>query len=105
MSCQKALKFLGNKKIKFEAVDITSQPPTKAELKRMAKLKGDVKKLFSTNGVVYKEMGLADKLPKMSDEQALDLLSKNGRLVKRPFVLTGTGGVVGFKEAEWKTLF
>ena len=38
-------------------------------------------------------------------EDALALLAANGNLVKRPFLLTGEGGLVGFKEPEWEKLF
>jgi len=45
-----------------------------------------------------------DKLPKMGEEEAIQLLASNGNLVKRPFVLTKTGGLVGFNEKEWGNL-
>ena len=49
----------------------------------------------------YKEMQLKDKLPGMSEEEQLKLLSTNGMLVKRPIVVDGKTVLVGFKEAEW----
>lgn len=63
---------------------------------------GEVKKLFNTSGGDYKEMKLKDKLPSMSDKEAIDLLSVNGNLVKRPFVLGSDDGSVGFKEDVWR---
>ena len=45
-----------------------------------------------------------EQLPSMSDAEAIDLLSQTGNLVKRPFVPTSTGGVIGFKEDEWREL-
>jgi arsenate reductase len=45
---------------------------------------------------------MRDRLPEMSEADALDLLSKNGNLVKRPFLLTAESGAVGFKEMEWR---
>lgn len=68
----------------------------------MLSLVGDRKKLFNTSGLVYKEMKLSEKLPALSDEQALQLLAKNGKLVKRPFVLGDSWGLVGFREEDWK---
>ena len=50
-------------------------------------------------------MGLGEKLKKMSEAEALALLSKNGKLVKRPFVLLKDRGRLGFKEEEWKAAF
>lgn len=101
-TCRKALKFLDAKKIPYEKHDITSIPPSPAELKAMLKQVKDVRKLFNTSGLVYKEMRLSEKLPGMSEKEALDLLAHNGRLVKRPFVLGSDFGLVGFKEEEWK---
>lgn len=77
--------------------------PKKTELKTMLKYVGnESKKLFNTSGGDYKELGLKDKLRSLSLEEQLDLLSKNGNLVKRPFVLGDGFGFVGFKEEEWK---
>ena len=60
-----------------------------------------LKKFFNTSGLQYKALGLKDKLPTMSEEEQLALLSSDGMLVKRP-MLVGDGFVlVGFKEADW----
>ncbi|MFL5813963.1 MAG: arsenate reductase family protein [Bdellovibrionia bacterium] len=105
-TCKKALKFLDQKKVSYERVAIVDQPPTVAELKEMlAHQKGEIKKLFNTSGQLYRELGVSEKLPSMSEAEALKLLSKHGKLVKRPFVLTGEQGLVGFKEDEWKKAF
>jgi arsenate reductase len=48
-------------------------------------------------------MKVGDKLKTMTQEQALALLAKHGKLVKRPFVLLPGRGLVGFNEAEWKS--
>lgn len=102
-TCRKALKFLAARGVEPQVVPIREQPPTKAELKRMlALMGGDLRKLFNTSGRDYKELGMRDRLPEMTEAEALDLLSKNGNLVKRPFLLTEAGGTVGYKEAEWR---
>lgn len=102
-TCKNALKFLEKKKIPFRKRHIVETPPSRAELKTMLKyLGGNIRKMFNTSGLLYKELGLASKLDDMSDEQALDLLSKHGMLVKRPFVLAQNAGLVGFKEEAWK---
>jgi arsenate reductase len=102
-TCRKALKHLSQGKHQVELLPIREQPPTKPELRAMLKIyEGKIAKLFNTSGRDYKEMKLADKLPKMDVEKAIDLLSKNGNLVKRPFVLVGNTGAVGFRIAEWK---
>ena len=60
-----------------------------------------IKRFFNTSGMLYREMQLKDKLPSMSENEMLKLLSTNGMLVKRPLVVTEDAVLVGFKEAEW----
>lgn len=103
-TCRKALKFLDARQIAYEKIDITERAPTKKELEKMLGYVGEVKKLFNTSGLVYKEMKLAEKVPSMKEGEALALLATNGRLVKRPFVLGENWGTVGFKEDEWKKI-
>ena len=76
--------------------------PSFEELKEWWEKSGlPLKKFFNTSGMLYKEMQLKDKLPGMSEEEQLKLLSTNGMLVKRPIVVCGKTVLVGFKEAEW----
>ncbi len=104
-TCRKALKFLDAEGVAYQRVPIVTSPPTKAELKTMLGLVGELRKLFNTSGQVYRELGVGEKLKTMSEAQALDLLASHGKLVKRPFVLFAGGGLVGFKEDEWKAAF
>jgi arsenate reductase len=105
-TCRNALKFLDRNKVVYEKVPIVETPPTKAELRKMlAAQGGNVKKLFNTSGELYREMKISEKLQTLSENEALDLLAANGKLIKRPFVLTGDTGLVGFKEDEWKKVF
>jgi len=104
-TCQKALHFLEQNKIPFIRKEIKDTPPSIAELDQMLKfVNGDVKKLFNTSGLVYRELDLSKKLPNMPLQEALTLLSQNGMLVKRPFLLGKNIGLVGFKEAQWSDL-
>lgn len=108
-TCQKALKFLEAKKIKFQKLAIVETPPTVSELKKMIvhleKQGGSFKNLFNSSGIQYRELKMADKLKNgLSEKEALEILSKNGKLVKRPFVLSDDVGLVGFKEELWKKL-
>lgn len=104
-TCRQALKWLDARKIAYERVPIVEKPPKPAELKTMLGYTGDIRKLFNTSGLVYRAMGLGRKLPTMSEADALALLAKDGKLVKRPFVLLDGKGLVGFKEEEWKAAF
>ena len=62
-----------------------------------------LKKFFNTSGRVYQSMELKNKLPGMSEEDMLRLLSTNGMLVKRPLVVGDEFVLVGFKESEWES--
>ena len=104
-TCRQALKFLEARHIAFTPVPIVDQPPTVAELKKMLNFVGELKRLFNTSGVQYRELGMAEKLKKMSDSEALALLAKNGKLIKRPFVLLTDRGLLGFKTDEWAAAF
>ena len=46
-------------------------------------------------------LDLKNKLPEMSEDEMLTLLSTEGMLVKRPILVTDTAVLVGFKEDEW----
>lgn len=61
-----------------------------------------MRKLFNTSGRVYREQGVKDQLSGMTTAQAVQLLASNGNLVKRPFVLSKSIGLLGFKEEEWR---
>ena len=104
-TCRQALKFLDARKIVYERAPIVASPPTVKELKAMLAFTGDLRRLFNTSGVVYRELGVGKKLETMSQDEALRLLASNGRLVKRPFVLLKDRGLLGFKEDEWKEAF
>lgn len=102
-TCKKAKKFLDDNKIKYDDRHIVEKNPTKEELKSYIKLGNiDIKKLFNTSGVKYKELSLKDKLPEMNEDEKLDLLSSDGMLVKRPLLIGEDFVLVGFKEDEWK---
>lgn len=101
-TCQKALKWLEDNHIKFEERPIVEQNPTYEELKAWYEKSGfALKKFFNTSGLLYKELGLKDKLPAMSEEEQLKLLATNGMLVKRPLVVGDDFVLTGFREKEW----
>lgn len=104
-TCRKALKWIETRKIKHEVIPIREQPPAIAELRAMLKHVGEVRRLFNTSGQDYKALNMKERLPMMSEEEALALLAKNGNLVKRPFALAAKAGTVGFGEEEWERLF
>ena len=101
-TCQKAKVWLDNRGADYEVRDIKEDNPSYAELLTWyADSKLPIKRFFNTSGMLYKSMGLKDKLPTMSDEECLQLLSTDGMLVKRPLLIGDDFVLVGFKEAEW----
>ena len=101
-TCQKAKKWLDDNKIEYELRDIKENNPTFEELREWHKMSGlPLKKFFNTSGLLYKSMGLKDKLPTMSGEEQLKLLSTDGMPVKRPLLIGKDFVLVGFKEKEW----
>ncbi len=101
-TCQKAKKWLDEHKIEYTERHIVENNPSFEELKKWQKQSGlPLKKFFNASGLLYKEKQLKDKLPMMSEEEQLQLLSTNGMLVKRPLVVSDDVVLTGFREAEW----
>lgn len=101
-TCQKAKKWLDDNKIEYQLRNIKEENPNVEELTAWYKMSGlSLKKFFNTSGIMYKSMELKDKLPAMSEEEQLKLLSTDGMLVKRPLVIGDDVVLVGFKESEW----
>ena len=104
-TCKKAKQWLMDNHLEFTARHIKEQNPTAAELSAWQEKSGlELKKFFNTSGLVYKNLGLKDKLPNMSRQEQLDLLSSDGMLVKRPILVTEDTVLVGFKADQWEKL-
>lgn len=102
-TCKKALKWLDEQDKEYQLIDIKEDNPSRQVLQEAYEKSGlPLKKFFNTSGLKYKELKLKDRLPQMSEEEQLDLLSTDGMLVKRPLVIDGKTVLTGFKEAEWK---
>ncbi len=102
-TCKKALKWLEEKHIAYESIDIKENNPSKEELRAYYEKSGlALKKFFNTSGLKYRALGLKDKLKEMSEEEQLDLLSTDGLLVKRPLVVTEEKVLLGFREEVWR---
>ena len=99
--CRKARKWLNEHDIAFEEIAIRETPPSLDELTQASNAHR-LKRLFNTSGMDYRKLGMKDKLPTMSESEALDLLSQNGNLIKRPFLIGPKLSLVGFKEDVWK---
>ncbi|MBM7580921.1 arsenate reductase family protein [Jeotgalibacillus terrae] len=102
-TCRKAKKWLDQQEVSYEEIHLIDSPPSKEELEALHKKSGlELKKFFNTSGVKYRELGLKDKLPEMSDDEKLELLASDGKLIKRPLTTDGENVTVGFKEPEFE---
>ena len=102
-TCKKAKKWLDEHGIVYTDRHIKEQNSSYEELKGWLEISGQpMKKFFNTSGLQYRALELKDKLPGMSVEEQLQLLSTDGMLVKRPIIVTDDGKVLtGFKEEDW----
>ena len=104
-TCQKAKKFLDDKKIKYEEKHIVTETPTYEELKKIIEeSKLPVSKFFNTSGMLYRSMNLKEELKACSDDDKIRLLASNGMLIKRPILICKNKVLVGFKKEEWEEL-
>ena len=104
-TCKRAKAWLDEHGITYDERHIAEQNPTYDELKKWYNISGlPLKRFFNTSGVLYKSRQLKDKLPSMSEDEQLKLLSTDGMLVKRPIIIDGDTVLVGFRENEWQTL-
>lgn len=104
-TCKKARAWLEANGAAFEDRNIKTENPTYEELKHWLEVSGlPLKRFFNTSGLLYKSMGLKDRLPSMSTDEQLRLLATDGMLVKRPILVKGDTVLTGFKEAEWEKL-
>ncbi|OXM17163.1 arsenate reductase family protein [Paenibacillus herberti] len=105
-TCRKAIKDLEEGGRELHRIPVFDEPPTKEQLRELVHKSGlPLKKFYNTSGEVYKELGLKDKLGDMSEEEQLQLLASNGRLLKRPIVTDGSKVTVGYKPEEYREVW
>lgn len=104
-TCNKARKYLDDNNIDYEERNIKEDNPSESELKEwIGKSNYPIRRFFNTSGTIYREQNLRDRLPNMSEEEQIKLLSTDGMLVKRPIIIGGDTVLVSFKENEWSIL-
>jgi arsenate reductase (glutaredoxin) len=102
-TCRRALKWLDEHTIAHERVHIVEQPPDFAQLRRaLAQGKLPLRGLFNTSGQSYREGNYKERLPTMTQEQALEALAADGKLIKRPLLLGDDLALAGFDETTWR---
>ena len=101
-TCRNAKKYLDDKNIKVNLKDIKLEKLNEKELDEIiTKSNLDIKSFFNTSGLVYRNLGLKDKLPNMKYEEKIKLLASDGMLVKRPILLYNDKVLVGFRQNKW----
>lgn len=102
-TCRKAQKWLDDNGFGYELREIDKDRPSEEELREWnSKADVPVRKMFNTSGILYREMGLAKKLPGMTEDEMYTLLSTDGKMVKRPVLVTAGKVFFGFNEKEWE---
>ena len=102
-TCRKALKWLDEKGIAYDLIDIKADHPDEETLRRYYAQSGlPLKRFFNTSGIPYREKELSKKLPSMNEDEQFALLAEDGMLVKRPLLVGDNFVLTGFKEDEWK---
>lgn len=99
-TCRRALKWLADQGIRAQVIDITQTPPPAPVLQQALQSLGRAR-LLNTSGRSYRELG-AQAVRAWSDDQLLAALAADGRLIRRPLLVTPAGSVLtGFKPQEW----
>ncbi|MCI8575561.1 MAG: Spx/MgsR family RNA polymerase-binding regulatory protein [Bacilli bacterium] len=102
-TCKKAYQEIQELGLQVELRDIKENNPTVEELTMWIEQNNiELKKLFNTSGLVYKELKLKEKLPNLSAKQQIELLASNGMLVKRPLLITKKEVIIGYKPGIYK---
>ena len=98
-TCIKAKKYLKEHSIEFTCRHIVDNPPSIEELEHYLSLsKLPIQKFFNTSGLVYKQENYKDKIKTMSEDEMILALSLNGKLIKRPLLISNNLVLVGFNE-------
>jgi arsenate reductase len=105
-TCRKALSWLAQQGLavgpELELIEITTSPPSRESLAEALAVLGAIKRLFNTSGQSYRALGAA-AVAAMGQDEALQALAADGKLIKRPFLVTADGRIsTGFNPQEWQ---
>lgn len=103
-TCQNALKYLAQKKVKLTFTDYKETPPTKEQVARWSKALGGWEKLVNRAGYTWR--GLEPSQTRdLTEAKAVALAVKYPSLIRRPLIEHEDGTVtVGFSD-KVKSLF
>ncbi len=104
-TCRNAEKQLVEQGVAYQFLDITQTPPPLKYLKMALQQGFELKQLLNVSGVEYRKLNLKDRLNSLSQNQILELLASNGRLVKRPFVFSKEKLTIGYQSETYKKIW
>jgi len=104
-TCRKAAKWLENKYLEYQLIDIVKQPPLLNYLNLALEQYSDNKKrIFNTRGKAFKTLNR--DIDSLSRKEIIQLLLTDGKLIKRPFLIYEEKKVIlGFNEIEYAKQF
>ena len=104
-TCRKATKWLDNKDLEYQLIDIVKEPPLSNYLNlALEQYSSDKKRIFNKRGKAFKSINL--DIYSLSREEIILLLLSDGKLIKRPFLVYEEKKVIlGFNEIEYAKQF
>ena len=104
-TCKKALAWLARRGVAVEVRPIVERPPTAGELATwVPKSAKAVRKWLNTSGQSYRALDKA-VVASATDAEVLKWLVRDGKIVKRPVVVTDDHVLVGFDEEAYEAAF
>ncbi len=101
-TCRKALRWLDDHDIAYTSIDLVASPPSSQALRDLWKRSGlAIQRFFNTSGESYRAGNFKERLPSLSDDDALTALAGDGKLIKRPIIDAKEAVLVGFDEAAY----
>ena len=98
---KKSLKFLDEKKLEYIFFDfVKNQIEREVLVDLIEKSNENIDKFFNKNGKLFKELNLKEKLPSLNNEEKLEYLLSDGKMIKRPIIVLDEKVFIGFNEQE-----
>ncbi|MDD2829081.1 MAG: arsenate reductase family protein [Sulfuricurvum sp.] len=101
-SVKKALTFLTTHKIEYTFVDFKTTPVDSKKISEWCD-KSDLSLLLNTKGTTYKNLDL--KSLDLSNNDKIEWMTKENRLIKRPVIEYGSNVIIGFNQTQYEGLF
>jgi arsenate reductase len=104
-TCKKALRWFADHGVQVDVRPIVDAPPSADELGAwIPKSMRPVRKWLNTSGQSYRAIG-KQRVDAAKDEEIVRWLTQDGKLVKRPVVVTPKRVLVGFDEDAYSEAF